>query len=265
MWKKSRNNPIPTKQKAFTLIELLVVISVIAILLSIMVPALGKAKECAQKAICGSNLRQYGLATELYTGDNDEKFPDPHYWLFTNPMLPSMGQKHCQWHNETLAPDGLLWDDWDAGGVHLCPAFKKLSKRHGQDHPYHDDTIEVKPTFSYSMNAYLGLSLYDGVLKVSQVKMASGVFVFTEENMWPFPGLTDSVLNDTVMLTRYPPYDLPDISDTFGTFHSTIGDDLTTGSANLLFVDGHVDRVHIGLDDADRAFRLSWPKRYRPQ
>ena len=63
---------------------------------------------------------------------------------------------------------------------------------------------------------------------------------------------------------RYPPYDPEDISDTFGTMHSTKGRDLSTGYANLLYVDGHVDWIHIGKDDIDEAFELSWPKSYLP-
>lgn len=78
------------------------------------------------------------------------------------------------------------------------------------------------------------------------------------------PGVTNAVLNDTILLPRYPPYELTDISDSFGTFHSTKGGGLTTGKANLVFVDGHIDSVHIGVNNLDDAFRLAWPKRYLP-
>lgn len=53
-------------RKAFTLIELLVVIAIIALLLSIIVPALKKAKDQARKVICASNLSQLGKALEMY-------------------------------------------------------------------------------------------------------------------------------------------------------------------------------------------------------
>lgn len=252
------------RSKAFTLIELLVVISVLALLLGILMPALNKAKGQADKVVCRLHLRQYGLATMVYTENNNGYLPDPHYWLFKDPAAPSMGQKHCQWHNDSLVPDGLLWSRHEPMKVHMCPTFYKLSKRHGREHPYHDSSIAIKPVYSYSMNAYLGLNMYNGVLKVSQVRKPSEVFLFTEENMWTTPGVTDAVLNDTVMLSRYPPYDPEDISDTFGTMHSTKGGDLSTGYANLLYVDGHVDWIHIGKDDIDEAFELSWPKSYLP-
>ncbi len=61
-----------TRKKGFTLIELLVVIAIIALLTSIMMPALGKAKEQAQAVICRSNLKQWGLIFALYAQDNDD-------------------------------------------------------------------------------------------------------------------------------------------------------------------------------------------------
>ncbi len=62
------------RKRGFTLIELLVVISIIALLVSILMPALGRAREQARSTVCKSNLKQWGLIFRYYTDDNNGRF-----------------------------------------------------------------------------------------------------------------------------------------------------------------------------------------------
>ncbi|MGA2093980.1 MAG: prepilin-type N-terminal cleavage/methylation domain-containing protein [Sedimentisphaerales bacterium] len=61
------------RQKAFTLIELLVVISIISLLMAILLPALGKARETGKRTVCISDLKQLTMSWSLYASDNGEK------------------------------------------------------------------------------------------------------------------------------------------------------------------------------------------------
>lgn len=61
--------------RGFTLIELLVVVAIIAVLISILLPALGQAREIAKKAVCGSNMGQVAKAIYLYSQDNQSWLP----------------------------------------------------------------------------------------------------------------------------------------------------------------------------------------------
>ncbi len=82
--------------KAFTLIELLVVISVIALLLAVLLPALRGARNQARKVMCRSNLRQFGTVLSMYVGDSEGRLPYGGHraiWLLRG---SSPGKKHSQ-------------------------------------------------------------------------------------------------------------------------------------------------------------------------
>ncbi|MBI9017642.1 MAG: type II secretion system protein [Phycisphaerae bacterium] len=65
-----------TKRRAFTLIELLVVISIIALLVSILMPALSKARLTAKMTVCKSNQRQLVMGLNLYASENSDRLPE---------------------------------------------------------------------------------------------------------------------------------------------------------------------------------------------
>ena len=63
------------QRRAFTLIELLVVVAIIALLIAILLPSLGRAREQAKTALCASNLRQIGQIVNLFATENDNRGP----------------------------------------------------------------------------------------------------------------------------------------------------------------------------------------------
>jgi prepilin-type N-terminal cleavage/methylation domain-containing protein/prepilin-type processing-associated H-X9-DG protein len=71
--------------RAFTLIELLVVISIIALLLAILIPMLGKARSLSKRVVCAGNLRQINLAVHLYTEANNDTYPSTEDPVYTDP------------------------------------------------------------------------------------------------------------------------------------------------------------------------------------
>ena len=102
------------RSRGFTLIELLVVIAVIALLLSILMPALTKAKDLAMGAACKGNLKNFTFGMAMYLDDNDGNFCSAHTCYFRStdrlPVESGIGGNHLhlRWFDRSGREPGLL-------------------------------------------------------------------------------------------------------------------------------------------------------------
>jgi prepilin-type N-terminal cleavage/methylation domain-containing protein/prepilin-type processing-associated H-X9-DG protein len=151
---------VTTRRRAFTLVELLVVIGIIALLVSILLPALNKAREDAKRVRCLSNERQLVMAWQMYASENKGKICSSNTPAYpTNP-----------------------WWYWAAAGNSLdCVYNGKLWPYLKNYEVYKCPNDRVMYTHTYSINGYLAGENVDRIFTTGAMKKAYATFVFIEE------------------------------------------------------------------------------------
>ena len=210
-------------KKGFTLIELLVVIAIIAMLLSIMMPALGKAKKLAQTVLCKANLHQWMYIWVLYTDDHDGKFPGG-----------NVGGGQQNWYN-------LLADLYeDQADVRFCPTAQKQGGvrpfnawyRSPTGDPYDpENSHNWRSTGSYGINNFMHTNTRDSDYRwgTTDVPNPRKVPVFGDTGYWKVGGGSGGI----------------SVTDAFPENESSaIADSGTTGGLTLLCLDRHDGYTH---------------------
>ena len=247
--------------KGFTLIELLVVISIIALLIGLLLPALAGAKASANNLACQTNLRSMMQAEFAYTVDNNDYFtvPLPFADISRDPNIKGTGMGSwapgtdptVEANEDKGAPtnfaQGTLFEYMGKETeAYKCPVgSQEFSASNGG-----------AMQRSYVKNAMVGPNSYNqgpitsarakGELKSKTAKVMhpTGLMVFAEENAdqdaileLGMSSLLDggSSYNDSYMIVRYP--NGAGKGDVIGTFH---GKDAESGQTNVAFADGHV-------------------------
>ena len=225
-------NPKRRREVGFTLIELLVVIAIIALLVSILLPSLNKAKDLAKRVACASQMKSICMGVNLYTGDYDGKLPfltvsdifDSSYNLVWNPSFNAMfGGK--DWLRDEYFP----YEAMD------CPG---------------DETREVGIDFwPYYPDALVNLSYaYNGRLSTRSESPPYGKFWYQTRSIDDFPSASDNVaLFETC---RIPPFFGPNYFAQLGGYNATGG----TAELNIMYELHHGDGNNFGFLDAHVEF-----------
>lgn len=239
---RSKNIVVMKRKNGFTLIELLVVIAIIAILAALLLPALARAKEKANRANCLNNLKQWGLAANMYVDDNNQTYPWPRY---QDPYSSSVQQDNPTWgdlvnfHQQNKGND--VWFNALPPYVGSNPAYHYAEVNNGIDDynfgksifkclsakldPSLDPNIRI--IFQYGQNSKALSDLPDGTLLKSQMIVNPAAFVGYSEGRLlsaelPYYG---SALNSTDLGT-------PQVYTTrFSARHE--------GGSDIVFSDGH--------------------------
>jgi len=224
---------------AFTLVELLVVIGIIAVLAALLLPVLARGKLSAQRAACQSNLRQLGIATQLYWADNNGKCFFYNFTLKTNNGLNGAlwwfgWLENYNGHNEgQRAFDlslGALSGYLNGSDVRLCPS------------PVWDSpSFKPKGTnvvFSYGCNKYLSPPNINAHANISRVSKPTETVLFGDaaqvNTFQPPASPTHPMFEEWYWLDfEGTNYSSPRYQPNGHFRHSQM--------ANVAFADGHVD------------------------
>jgi len=183
----------------FTLIELLVVISIIALLMSILVPALKKTKERARTVVCLSNERQQGLAMFMYAGANDGKVSNS-FTVSGHGPPPPLGSATAVYERlEPYGPPQPQQNIRKPDGIWICPSDKP-AKNYPDTYPpriigwqytYYSRKYGQNQYVSYAINssneggykAGYGMYAHGGVAysrKLTEIKRTATTMMFVD-------------------------------------------------------------------------------------
>ena len=222
-----------TKNRAFTLIELLVVIVVIGLLLALIIPAMGAAREGARRAMCANNLRQIGIAWHLYLDDHNDCFPK-----YGGPASDeqcasqTFGGKSNKYGSDPAENRPLnhyldVYSENNTAAIEIfhCPSDKKSI--------FGTDTAFVLYGTSYYTNNLI-LYLSDVPTALLQKRSLSSITVPHSKLLLTSEYVVDIDVSLTGWSGRRPP---PSPVHSGETYHGGI---TPNAKVNILFLDGHV-------------------------